>query len=858
MKPSKRNFQDWERPSGGSGDPDAGRRPDPVGIPCSLYARPLLPLLLSFITGILLGDRFSGYTPLAVLPVLAGFLLTAHAVLRSVRIRFWPLILFLCLGYLAIQPWGSPRLPENHISRFADGGVRRITGRVATVPEVSNGRIKFFLNAETLSDEGGDGGSADERSDGGLPVVGTIRVTGPAEGPELIVGDRIGLEGRLRRPRNFHNPGGFDYERFMALKGVRAMVYARKGTLHRLSSDFSGEGKAGHAVTGGRKAVAAFFDRLSEGEGADLLKALVVGDRSAIDPATREAFTRAGAAHLLAISGLHVGIVAAAAFGLFAWLLSRSRILLWRAWTRKGAALLTFLPVAGYGLLAGMSPSTQRAVIMVSLFLLALLVERERDGINILAAAALAILIYHPPALFSVSFQLSFSAVTAILYGLSRIERPGDRPDPDLRHRLFLFIRVSLLAILGTLPLVMYYFNQISFIGVATNLIFIPLIGFIIVPAGLITAALLPLSDLMAAGTGHVAIFLMEAALCLVRFFADLPIAAAKTVTPSIVEILLYYLLGVALLNGIWGQGKRRRMAAVACGVILLAGVVDGAYWHHRRFGKETLRVTVLDVGQGSAALVQLPDGRCLLADGGGFYDNDIFDVGRYLVAPFLWRNKIRTVETLVLSHPNADHLNGLLYIADHFHVDQLWTSGETAETAGFDCLMETARREAIRVPAYPDLRRSVDPAEPMVEILYPPIGFLERRLREDWRKDENNNSLVLKITYGDISFLFPGDIGKPAETELIKTAGARLRSTVLIAPHHGSRTSSSRVFLEAVDPEVIVISAGWKNRFHFPHPSVIKRYREIGARIYRTDLHGAIRMVTDGQGLLVEPTLQP
>jgi competence protein ComEC len=213
-------------------------------------------------------------------------------------------------------------------------------------------------------------------------------------------------------------------------------------------------------------------------------------------------------------------------------------------------------------------------------------------------------------------------------------------------------------------------------------------------------------------------------------------------------------------------------------------------------------------------------------------------------------------VETLVLSHPNADHLNGLLYIADHFHVDQLWTNGETAETAGYDCLMETARKEAIRVPAYPELRRAVDPAEPMVEILYPPIGFLEQRFNKDWRRDENNNSLVLKITYDDISFLFPGDIGGPAETELIETAGERLRSTVLIAPHHGSRTSSSRAFLEAVDPEIIVISAGWKNRFHFPHPSVMKRYKEIGARIYRTDLNGAIWMETDGRNLVVSPTI--
>jgi competence protein ComEC len=133
----------------------------------------------------------------------------------------------------------------------------------------------------------------------------------------------------------------------------------------------------------------------------------------------------------------------------------------------------------------------------------------------------------------------------------------------------------------------------------------------------------------------------------------------------------------------------------------------------------------------------------------------------------------------------------------------------------------------------------------------------MEKQSVDAWRTDENNNSLVLKITQGDVSFLFPGDIGEASEKELIELAGDRLASTVLIAPHHGSRTSSSRAFLEAVDPEAIVISVGWKNRFHFPHPSVIKRYREIGARIYRTDLDGAIQMSTDGEELVVKPFFQ-
>ncbi len=842
MKPLKRNSPLWGPPSDGSNNPgDVCRQQPDVRI----YPRPILPLLFALSAGILLGGRCPGHAFPVWGGALLGLSLIIHALCRGAERRFGPLLLFLAFGYLSIQPWLAPSLPPRHVSRFAGGEVRRIIGRVENHPKEDKGRIKFVLEAETLF-------QGDER----IEVSGRVRVTSPADPSQITAGDRIQFSGRLRRPRNFHNPGGFDYERYMALKGIRATVYARKGTLVRLASALPEDQSLTGVLADARSEVAGFFQRIQKDESADLLKALVVGDRTGIDPDTRQAFNRAGAAHLLAMSGLHVGIVATASFGLFAWALGWSRALLWRAWTRKGAALLTFLPVVGYGLLAGMSPSTQRAVIMVSLFLLALLVSRERDAMNILGAAALGILIYHPPALFSISFQLSFAAVAAILYGLSRIQSPETIYTDGFRPRLLMFVKVSLLAILGTLPLVMYYFNQISFIGVLTNLVFIPLIGFIIVPTGLLTAALMPLSDLLATVFAHIAIFLMDVALHLIRVFAALPIAAAKTVAPSLFEIAIYYLLGIALLNWIWGEGKRRKVAAIACGALVLAGLADAAYWANRRFGQDDLNVTILDVGQGSAALIEMPGGRCLLVDGGGFYDNDIFDVGKYLVAPYLWRNKIRTVDTLVLTHPNADHLNGLIYVADHFHVKDLWTNGERADTTGYRCLMETCQRKTIQAFSYRNLRQHIDPKEPQIDILYPPVGFMEKRPVDAWRTDENNNSLVLKITQGDVSFLFPGDIGEASEKELVELAGDRLASTVLVAPHHGSRTSSSRAFLQTVNPEVIVISAGWKNRFHFPHPSVMKRYKEIGARIYRTDLDGAIRMETDGRNLAVAPTL--
>jgi ComEC/Rec2-related protein len=224
-----------------------------------------------------------------------------------------------------------------------------------------------------------------------------------------------------------------------------------------------------------------------------VLKALVIGERSGVSPEVREAFTRSGVSHLLAISGLHIGIVASAAFVLFRWLLGFFPRLLMTGGARKGAALLTLVPVCLYALLAGMSPSTQRALVMAVVFLLAFLFEREHDLMNTLALAALAILAVHPPALFSISFQLSFAAVVAIVAGMPRPPpSPGGTLRPlaptrpgESRRAAGLFVMVSVLATAGTLPLVLHYFNTVSFIGVPANLVAVPVIGYGVVLAGL-------------------------------------------------------------------------------------------------------------------------------------------------------------------------------------------------------------------------------------------------------------------------------------------------------------------------------------------------------------------------------------
>jgi competence protein ComEC len=559
-------------------------------------------------------------------------------------------------------------------------------------------------------------------------------------------------------------------------------------------------------------------------------------------------------------------------------------------------------------MVAGFTPSTQRAVIMVSVFLSAFLFEREQDPLNSLSLAALLILIADPPSLFSISFQLSFTAVFAIIYGFCWLQQRAATTElPKKEQRCFGFVKklvsffwVSLFAVCGSLPLVAVYFNQVSLVGLAANFVVVPLVGFVTIPLGLVALFVLPLSTTVAVWCIQAGSAALTVAWEVVQFFAELPFAAIKIFTPSLLEIGCYYVLCWALLNldhrprlaALWSRrsdrlasssvprdmktslpggdsdlgkfqniSKRLQLkrilpsdpAIAALVLVLLTLAGDTCYWLYQRFGHTDLRVTVIDVGHGSAALLEFPRGYTMLIDGGGFADNAAFDVGAAIVAPLLWKKKIRTVDTLILSHPNSDHLNGLIYIARFFHVKNVWTNSEARDTLGYQIFMDVVANRKIVLPSFADMPRSLWVNGVKLDFLYPPQGYLKRKEKESWR-NTNNNSLVVKVSMGSRSFLFPGDIMAAAEEELVGMAGRKLDSTVLIAPHHGSRSSSSTAFLGEVNPEVVVISCGRRSRFKLPHPTILQKYQHNGYAIFRTDLNGAVTLSTDGQQLEIKP----
>jgi competence protein ComEC len=851
------------------------------------YRRPVIPLTIALMIGIALGSAAPGYGPWALALASASGLGMARCLIRHTPAAVCPLLLFMALGYFALQPWVQPRFPAHHVSRFVNSGSWRIIGIVDARPLEFETRTKFVLRVERL-----------ERTAETREATGLLRVTVTEGAAALDPGDRVAINSRIRPIRNFNNPGGFDFKRSMAYQGIWGSVFISGKELELLEPQVE-SGILGW-IDRVRSEIARLIDQAGLGSEAAVLKALVMGDQSGIAPDIRRAFTRTGTSHILAISGLHITIVASIAFALFRWLLSWIPIVLRAAWARKGAAVLTLIPITLYALIAGFSPSTQRAFIMVAVYMLAFLAERETDLMNTLALAALSILMVQPASLFSISFQLSFAAVFSIIYGLERVKtcRSTASADvegrsADLRRGLLLFVGVSLAATWGTLALGMYYFNTVSVIGLLANCVAIPLIGYLVVGLGLAGTLLAPLSTGAAVGCYQIGGWVLSKSIALMELMAVLPWAAIRTVSPSLVEVALFYLLSWAAfhlatgtrpaadpfshaaatgrVSSVWRAAKAlpgrlhrfglqtirhaspdRKTAAAVLVIALIAACVDVGYWIYQRFGRQDLRLTMLDVGQGSAVLLELPGGTTALIDGGGFADMAVFDVGANVVAPFLWRQKIATVDILVLTHPNSDHLNGLVFIADNFHIHSLWTNGESRPIPGYESLMQVARKRGIAMPRYADIPRRSTISHAQWDVLYPPWDFQDRVTADPWRRDENNNSLVSRVSLGEVSILIPGDLLRPAEKELVALSGGQLKSTVLVAPHHGSRTSSSDLLLEAVAPQAVLISCGDRPGSGIPHPQVLERYENRGVGIYRTDRDGAIRLVTDGRHIAI------
>jgi competence protein ComEC len=779
-------------------------------------------------------------------------------------------------------------LPADHIARRAGAGTVAVEGLV-TARDLTGAALRLTVRVDHYRSAQEQG-----RSRGLLGVtVAHPRRLWP-------VGARVRVVGRLRRPRNFGNPGGYDFERALARRGILATTFLwDDDTISLVSAPPAG--------------AAAFLDELRRGVEAHIasvaaepargfLAAVLVGAGGAVDRETRAALARTGLSHVVSVSGFHLAVVAAAAIVGLRWLLGRSQWALLCCDVSKLAALAGIVPVVAYAGIAGGSVPASRSLLMYAALLAALFGDRPADGLRALAAAAAALGLATPDIAADISFELSFVSVLALILAARPFMREAGDDGPGvvapgvsrssmapalgsartaaicvaIQRFVLASLRVSLAAVLATAPLTAWHFQQVSLIAPVANLIALPLLGPATLLPGLAALPFLAIAPALGDALLRLAACAADLGLRVAAWLAAVPGAAVATPMPSLLEIGLAYVLlalpfvprtiadsQLPLLPAAVLRRPRRLLAAA----LVVAGLTDAGYWSWERLANSRLRVTFLAVGQGDATVVELPRGGVIVIDGGGLPGD--FDTGERLIAPFLRARKVMRLDALVLSHPQRDHYGGLAYLAEHFAPREFWWNGAPAHAAGFARLEQAldrvgTRRRVLTRGVPPIMRRGV-----CIEVLSPrPVRSTDATLHAaaagsapgtgGWG-DLNDDSLVLRLRYGAASFLFSGDIEGEAEAEIAGAASASedatrpvAASTVLKVPHHGSATSSSPALLAAVAPRVAVISAGAENHFGFPAPAVVARLRAAGAGIWRTDRDGAVRIESDGLHLTV------
>jgi competence protein ComEC len=800
---------------------------------------PFLPLALALIAGILIGRYIPFITSLIALGVFIPLsLLLCRRWITGAQLIALTVVLVLGVLLIPVRPYHN--IPAHHISKLPDRHRVVLTGTIYRTSQRSEDKTVIYLRAEGIS-----------RGDGTAPLAGKARITIRDPAVSLRYGYRVRLHAKLYRPRNFRNPGSFDYEGYLRRKGILVTGYVRDGDQVQILSREAGNPLL-HLCDRWREGIEQFLDAHTSPPGRGFLKALLIGERGEITPEIREPFIAAGAIHILAISGLHLGIIVTLIFFAIKGILRLSERVLLRYDIRKIAALATFPPLLAYILITGFPISTIRAGIMASCFLASILIDRHRNTLNTLTFAAFIILLASPTSLWDPSFQLSFSSVLGIIIltpPLYRLLFPEDpltvltrRHEGRFKRWIVLSLIASFAAIVVTFPIVAFHFHRISTMGLVSNAIIIPIVGFGILPLGLLSLPLIPAFPSWGSLLVQAAAALAHGGIQTMELIASLPFAARYLPGPTTLEMILFYGFIASLL---WL--KRQPIKKLALALILVLALLDLSYWGLRGYTANRLRATFLDVGQGDCALVEFPRGRRMLIDGGGLYGD--FDVGENVIAPFLWKQRILQVDYLVVSHPEPDHYKGLTFIARNFHPREFWHNGMTSKAATYEELLKVINDKGITMVKVEDgFTRSIGEAQ--VEAIHPAEGwFPGGERKKGWA---NNNSLVLKIVFGDHNVLFTGDIEGEAESRLLRD-DKKLEAQVLKVPHHGSKTSSTYYFVKEVSPQYAVFPVGYKNIFHLPSKRVVRRYEESGCQILRTDLDGAITIASDGEKLEVK-----
>lgn len=758
----------------------------------------------------------------AVLLVLGGLLVALRRSPSSGQASILTALLCFCLGMLKLDT-DRTRMPV--VPDCPPATQMTLIGSIEDDPSIVGAHLRLLVKTQQLVTAGK-----------GMPfrthlVLTVFRARNEPALPRLRYGMTIAVRGRVERPPQERNPGEFDTRAYYEANGTTHIMTVKGGKNVVVVDSGGGSWYMTSCVLPARRWIVAMCETATGNEEGELLKGLLIGERGGLSQRTKDAFVNAGVAHVLAVSGSNVAVVAAIIFLMLEFFRIPSRVRM----VITIAGLLLFMDVTGA------QPPVVRATIMATVLLVGRLLQMPSNGFNAIGVSAIVMMAIDARQLFDVGFQLSYGAVLSIMVIYPVMSGwiasiPGNGRIGRFCTSVLRVCAVSLSATLGTLPITAVAFGRVSIIGVLANIIVIPATEFsVMIGAATIVAGLC--WGVLTGSFGAVNYWLLHCTIALTRLAGFSQVAYIDTVRFTPLDALPYF---AALIAVFFLLPK-----APARGIALLLVAANVVLWIPRDRGmprvQDRLRVSVIDVGQGDAVLIECPGGPTMLYDTGPL--TAVFDAGEKTVVPFLLRRNVTSLDAVALSHPHSDHAGGLASVLRR---------------------IPTGRVLAMSPEA---LRKGVAQVSP--SFILPPVDsvragdvvFATRNFRAyvvypveggAGSPDPENESLVLKIEFGAVSFLLTGDAERGEETSMVSRFGNFLHCTVLRAGHHGSKTSSSQEFLDAVRPEAVVISVGRNNRFGHPSPVVLERFEAMHVPVYRTDEEGAIVLETDGKTLTI------
>jgi competence protein ComEC len=747
----------------------------------------------------------------AVLPDLrwAGLLIILPVALRLPRLAIWQrvsrtlliLILAAASGFFYAAWIAQHRLADGLPAAWQGRDIVLI-GVVAEMPRQHERGLGFTFDVERVI-------SADAQ----VPQHILLSTYRNGEDPILLMhaGERWQLTVRLKQPHGTSNPHNFDFEAWALERNLRAVGYVHgKGDNRRMDEQVAG---AGYLIERIREAVRAHFQQvLGPAPYAGVLSALAIGDQGSIPAAQWQVFTRTGVNHLMSISGLHITMLAGMAFALTYWLWRRSVYLTLYLPARKAAALAGLLAALIYALLSGYGVPAQRTVYMLGTVAAAMWLSRNIAPSQLLAVALIVVLLFDPWAVMAPGFWLSFGAVGLIFFITAN--RLGKR------HWLLEYGRIQWAMSIGLIPPLLAMFQQISLVSPIANAFAIPLVSFVVVPLTLLSA-LLPFDWIL-----HLAHHAMSACMLALEWLNSLPVAVWMQHAPPLWSI-------VAGMFGVLWMLLPRGFPSRWLGALLLLPMFlnqPEAPEHG------SLRLTIFDVGQGLAVAAQTSH-HALLYDTGPIFNSEANSGNRILV-PALHGMGIAQLDSLILTHNDSDHTGGALSVMQAIPILQLSSSLPDDSPI---LLQSTQAQRCSDGQSW--IWDGV-----LFEMLHPALT--------SYAEDEHSNNdrgCVLRISIGQHSVLLTADIEKKSERSLLAQHPDKLSATMLVVPHHGSKTSSTPAFVAAVHPRYAVFTAGYRNHFGHPKAEVVERYRATGSELLRSDEDGAILVAMDAATLQVE-----